>query len=210
MSLTFHSALCKLNTEPSIGASYQISVHFATQFQRKRFFGNQPIRNKNCLWRPCLLTDQNEMINIYKEPSIHASYQVLVHLAKRFQRRRFLRNQQIRNKNCLWRPCLLMDRDKISTVDRGPSTDASYQVSVHLAKQLQRRRFFRNQPIRNKNCLWLTCLLTDRDEMSNLHREPSIDASYQVSIHLAKPFQRRKLKKISQSETRIACGGHVC
>jgi hypothetical protein len=38
-------------------------------------------------------------------------------------------------------------------------------------------------------------LLTDLDEMSNLHREPSIDASYQVSVHLAKRFQRRRSKK---------------
>jgi hypothetical protein len=37
-----------------------------------------------------------------------------------------------------------------------------------------------------------------------------IDASYQVSVHLAKQFQRRRILKISQSETRIACGGHVC
>jgi hypothetical protein len=29
-----------------------------------------------------------------------------------------------------------------------------------------------------------TCLLTDRDEISNLYRGPSIDASYQVSVHL--------------------------
>jgi hypothetical protein len=70
--------------------------------------------------------------------------------------------------------------------------------------------FFRNQPVRNKNCLWWPCLLTDRDKMSNLYRGPSIDASYQVSVHLAKLFQRRRLKKIGQSETRIACGGHVC
>jgi len=28
-----------------------------------------------------------------------------------------------------------------------------------LAKRFQRRRFFRNQPIRNKNCLWWPCLL---------------------------------------------------
>jgi hypothetical protein len=37
-------------------------------------------------------------------------------------------------------------------------------------------------------------LLTDRDEMSNLHRGHSIDASYQVLVHLAEEFQRRRLK----------------
>jgi hypothetical protein len=47
-----------------------------------------------------------------------------------------------------------------------------------------------------------------RNEKSNLYRGPSIDASYQVSFHLAKRFQRRFLE-IDQSETRIACGGHV-
>jgi hypothetical protein len=92
---------------------------------------------------------------------------------------------------------------------RGPSKDASYQVSIHLSKRFQRRRFFRNQPIKNKNDLWWPCLLTDPDEMSTFNREPSIDASYQVSIHLAKRFQRRRFLKIGQSETRIACGGHV-
>jgi hypothetical protein len=34
----------------------------------------------------------------------------------------------------------------------------------------------------------------DRDEMSNHYRGPSIDASYQVSIHLAEGFQRKRLK----------------
>jgi hypothetical protein len=53
-------------------------------------------------------------------------------------------------------------------------------------------------------------LLTDWDEMSNLYKEPSIDASYQVSVHLAMRFWRRRFLKIGQSETRIACGGHVC
>jgi hypothetical protein len=51
--------------------------------------------------------------------------------------------------------------------------------------------FFRNQPISNKNCLWWPCLLMDRDEMSNLYRGHSIDATYQVSIHLAGQFLRR-------------------
>jgi hypothetical protein len=50
----------------------------------------------------------------------------------------------------------------------------------------------------------------DRDEISNLYRGLSIDASYQVLVHLVKQFQRRRFLKINQSETRIACGGHVC
>jgi hypothetical protein len=50
----------------------------------------------------------------------------------------------------------------------------------------------------------------DWDEMSSLYRVSSIDVSYQVSVQLAKRFQRRTFKKIVQSETRIACGGHVC
>ena len=89
-----------------------------------------------------------------------------------------------------------------------PSIDSSYQVLIHLANWFQRRRFFRNQSIRNKNCLWWPCLLMDRDEQSNLHRGTSIYASYQISVHLAKRFQRRFLK-IGQSETRIVCGSHV-
>ena len=109
----------------------------------------------------------------------------------------------------LWGIIRLYDPHQISNLYRGPYIDASYQVSIHLAKWLQ-RRFFRNQPIRNKNCLWWPCLLTDRDEMSNLYRESAIDASYQVSIHLAQWFQRRRFLKVDQSETRIAYGGHVC
>ena len=34
----------------------------------------------------------------------------------------------------------------------------------------------------------------DRDEMSNLYRGPSIDGSYQVSVHMIEGFQRRRLK----------------
>jgi hypothetical protein len=34
----------------------------------------------------------------------------------------------------------------------------------------------------------------DQDKMSNLYKGPSIDASFQVSVHLAEGFQRRRLK----------------
>jgi hypothetical protein len=50
----------------------------------------------------------------------------------------------------------------------------------------------------------------DLDEMSTVYGGPSIDASYQVSDHLAKRFQRRRFLEINQSKTIIACGRHVC
>ena len=89
VSLTFHSALRKLNTEPSIhvDASHQVLVHMAKQFQRRSFFRNQPIRNKTCMWWPCLLMDRDKMCNLQRGPPIDASYQVSVHLAKRFPKR---------------------------------------------------------------------------------------------------------------------------
>jgi hypothetical protein len=44
----------------------------------------------------------------------------------------------------LWQPCLLMDQNEMSKFYRGPSIDASYQVSYHLAKRFQRKSCFRN------------------------------------------------------------------
>jgi hypothetical protein len=50
----------------------------------------------------------------------------------------------------------------------------------------------------------------DRDKMSNLYRGPSIDASYQVSVHLAKGFQRRRFKceKLTDDIRRTTDDGH--
>ena len=144
---------------------------FGQVVSEEKIFRNRPIRNKNWLWQPCLYMDREEMSNLYRWPPIDDTdtYQVSVHLAKRFQRRRLFRNQPIRNKNCLWWPCLLTDREE---------------------------KNFKNLPSRNKSRLWRPCLLTNRDEMSKLYRGPSIsiDASYQVSVHLAEGFQRRRVK----------------
>ena len=128
----------------------------------------QPIRNKNLPWRPCFLSYWDEMRKLYKGPSIDAPYQILFHLAKRFQRRRFLMYQPIRNKNRPWQPCFLSDRDEMRKFYKGPSIDAPYQILFHLAKRFQRRRFLMYQPIRNKNCPGWPCFLSAWDEMGKL------------------------------------------
>jgi hypothetical protein len=98
----------------------------------------------------------------------------------------------------------------MSNSHRGPSIDASYHASVHLAKLFQNRRFLEIDQSEKKNCLWRPCLVMDRDKINNLYREQPIDASYQVLIHLAKRFQRTIFLEIDHLETRIAYGSHIC
>ena len=118
-----------------------------------------------------------------------------------------------------WQPCWISNQHQKPKSGRGPSSEHFWQVWLISVQRFQRRRFkcekltdgrrtlthdksshglwpgeLKNQPIRNKNRLWQPCLLIDRDEMSKPYRGPSIDASYQVSVHLAKGFQRRRLK----------------
>ena len=51
----------------------------------------------------------------------------------------------------------------------------------------------------------------DRDKMSNLYRGPSIDASYQVSVHMAEEFQRRRLKceKLTDDGRQVMAKAHI-
>jgi hypothetical protein len=51
----------------------------------------------------------------------------------------------------------------------------------------------------------LTFLVTD-----SLISKTIFSSETAVSVHLAKGFQKRRFLEIDQSETRIACGGHVC
>jgi hypothetical protein len=55
-----------------------------------------------------------------------------------------------------------------------------------LAKQFQGRRFLEIDQSETRIACGGHVCLTDRNQMSNLYKGPSIDASYQVSIHLAK------------------------
>jgi hypothetical protein len=50
----------------------------------------------------------------------------------------------------------------------------------------------------------------DRDEINNLYRGPSIDASYQVSVHFVEGFQRRRLKceKLTEDGFQVMAKAH--
>ena len=71
-------------------------------------------------------------------------------------------------------------------------------------------KFSRNQPIRNKKCLWWPCLWTDRDKMSNLYRSLPYMLPTKLQFIWPSGFRGEDFLESKQSETRIACGGHVC
>ena len=79
--------LGNFNTEPSIGACHQDSVHLAKKF-REEDFKKSTNQKQELLLAAMFVTDWNEISNLYREPSINASYQVLVQMAKQFQGRR--------------------------------------------------------------------------------------------------------------------------
>ena len=130
----------------------------------------------------------------FKGFSKDASYQVSIHLAKRFQRRSFFQKSSNQKQEL---PVVAM------FVNGSGRNEQSLQRTCHrcflpsfssFGQAVSEVKIFLNRPIRNNNCLWRPCLLMDRDKMSNLQRGPSINASYQVSLHLAEGFQRKRLK----------------
>ena len=143
--------------------SYQASIHLAKRFQRRRFFRNQPIRNKNWLWWQCLLTDRDEMSNLYRGHAIDDSYQVSVHWAKWLQRRRFL--QKSTNQK--------QELSVVAKLDNGSGrNESSLQRTCHrcflpsfgsFGQVVSEEKIFKNRPIRNKNCVWWPCLLADQN-----------------------------------------------
>jgi hypothetical protein len=102
-----------------------------------------------------------------------------------------------------------MDRDKMSNLYRISKKSSPLKLLSHMNQNLEGSIY-----MYGRFCIKFpqSRMKSERhrlSQMSNLPRGHSIDASYQVSVHLAKQFLRRRFFLIGQSETRIACGGHV-
>ena len=118
---------------------------------------------------------------------------ISVHLAKRFQRRRFFK-KLTNQKQYLPMVAMFVNRSERNEHSLQRTFQGCLLPSFDSFGQAVSEKIFKNRPIRNKNWLWWPCLLMDRDKMSNLQRGPFIDASYQVSLPLAEGFQRKRLK----------------
>jgi hypothetical protein len=151
--------------------------------------------------------DEDKLSNLYRGPSIDASYKVSVIWTSDF-REYFLEPDQSEKKIA----CGGHAHNRIGTkyaIFIAMFHRCFIPSSRSFVQVVSEEKIFLNRPIRKTNCLWRPCLLTDRDEMCNRYRGPSIDAFCQDLIHLAKRFQKRRFKKIDQSKSRIAFGGHV-
>ena len=143
------------------------------------------------------------MANLYRGPSIDASYQVSFHLAKRFSEEKPFQKSTNQKQKLPVAAMYINESGRNEQYLQRTFQGCSLPSFGSFDKAVSEEKIKKNRPIRNKNCLWRPCLLMDRDKMSNLYqRGPSIDASYQVSLHLAEQFQRRRLKCEKLTDTK--------
>ena len=157
MSLTFHSTLRKLNTEPPIGASHQVVVIWLNSYKEEDI---QKSTNQKQEWPVAAMFIDGSELN---EQSLQMTFQ----------------------------GCFLPSVDSFG---QAVSEEMIFQESTNQKQELPVAGMFVNGLELNEQSLQRTfqgCFL------------PSF-GSFDKAASEEKIFQ-----KINQSETRIACGGHV-
>ena len=106
VSLTFHSALRKLNTEPPIGASHQVLVIWLSSYREEDI---QKSTNQKQEWPVAALFNGSELNEQSLQMAFQGCFLPSFDSFGKVVSEKIFRNQPIRNNNCLWWPCLLTD-----------------------------------------------------------------------------------------------------
>ena len=160
VSLTFHSALRKLNTQPPIGASHQVLVIWLNSYKKEDI---QKSTNQKQEWPVVAKFIDGSELN---EQSLQMTFQgwflpSFDSFDQAVSEKKILQKSTNQKQELPMAAMFVNGSELNQQLYKGLSKDTSYRFSIHLVKRFQRRRFFRNQSIRNKNCLWRPCLLTD-------------------------------------------------
>ena len=138
------------------------------------------------------------------------TYNTIQYIDQRLSRLRiFFRNQPISNKNCLHVVDMFVNGSGRNEHSLQRAFHSCYLSSFGSFDQAVSEEKIFYESTNQQHELPVLAMLVSGSKMNNLYRGPSIDATYHVSVHLAKRFQSRSFLGIDQSATRIACADHV-
>ena len=222
---------------PSIGASYQVSVHWAKRFQRRKFLeidhsetqiacGGHVFNESGRKEHPLQKTFHRSFlpnVGSFWESDFRGEYfQKSTNQKQELPVTAMFLNGSGRIIQRTFHRCIL---GSFGSCGQAISEEMIYQKSTKQKEELPVTTMFVNGSGRNEKALQRTlhrcivpsfgslgkALSANRDEMSILYRGHSIDDSYQMLVHFGIAISEEKIfLEIDQSETRIACDGHVC
>ena len=157
----------------------------------EKIFLNRPIRSKNCLCRLCLLMYRENNYKLYRGPAIDATYQISVLLGERFRGKDFLEINKSKKK---W-PVVAMfvNGSELNEQSLQKTFQEFFLPSLDsFGQAVSEEKIFQKSTNQKQEWPVAAMFVSGSKQIIKLYRRPLIDASYQVSVHLAKRCQRKR------------------